>query len=95
MVAENIRRLRAMRVMTYVALSRRLAVIGRPIPVLGLRRIEQGERRVDADDLVALAEVLGVEPVQLLAAPACNACYGAPAYGFTCNECGASAGEQR
>ncbi len=40
--------------------------MGREIPPLGLRRIESGERRVDADDLVALAVALGVTPITLL-----------------------------
>jgi transcriptional regulator with XRE-family HTH domain len=37
-----------------------------PIPDLGLRRIESGDRRVDADDLMALAVALDVSPVTLL-----------------------------
>ena len=44
----------------------RLAELGREIPSLGLRRIEAGERRVDADDLVALALALDVTPLALL-----------------------------
>jgi transcriptional regulator with XRE-family HTH domain len=63
---ENVRRLREDQRLTYVELSDRLSAAGRPIPVLGLRRIERGERRVDADDLVALAVVLGVNPSTLL-----------------------------
>lgn len=50
----------------YAELSRRLEAIGRPIPVLGLSRIEKGERRVDVDDLVALAYALEVTPLTLL-----------------------------
>lgn len=52
--------------MQYQELAERLEKVGRPIPVLGLRRIESEERRVDADDLVALAIVLNVSPVRLL-----------------------------
>jgi hypothetical protein len=54
--------------MQYMVLAERLEKVGRPIPVLGLRRIESEERRVDADadDLVVLAIVLGVSPVTLL-----------------------------
>ncbi|MFN8101623.1 MAG: XRE family transcriptional regulator [Mycobacterium sp.] len=52
--------------MQYVKLAARLEEIGRPIPTLGLRKIESYERRVDADDLVALAAALGVSPVTLL-----------------------------
>lgn len=50
----------------YTELSERLTSLGRPIPVLGLRRIERGERRVDVDDLVALGRALGVPPLLLL-----------------------------
>ncbi|MBP2455195.1 XRE family transcriptional regulator [Mycolicibacterium lutetiense] len=63
-VADNIKRLRGD--MQYVKLAAKLDEIGRPIPTLGLRKIESYERRVDADDLVALAAALGVSPVTLL-----------------------------
>lgn len=63
---QNIKRIRDGQRITYVELSERLESIGRPIPVLGLRRIERGERRVDVDDLFALAYALGVPPVDLL-----------------------------
>jgi transcriptional regulator with XRE-family HTH domain len=65
-VQHNVKRLREAKGLTYTELSARLSALGRPIPVLGLRRIEAGERRVDADDLIALARVLGVPPVLLL-----------------------------
>ncbi len=68
-VRANVKRLREGQNMAYAELSRNLAGIGRPIPVLGLRRIEAGERRVDADDLLALAIVLGVHPNALLLPP--------------------------
>lgn len=63
-VADNIKRLRGD--MQYVKLADRLKQLGRPIPTLGLRKIESYERRVDADDLVALAVALGVSPISLL-----------------------------
>ncbi|MFD8556809.1 helix-turn-helix domain-containing protein [Streptosporangium canum] len=62
----NIRRIREGQRLTYVELAERLKDAGRPIPVLGLRRVERGERRVDVDDLLALAYVLGVAVVDLL-----------------------------
>ncbi|MFF4308523.1 helix-turn-helix domain-containing protein [Streptomyces sp. NPDC001507] len=65
----NIKRIREGQRLTFVKLSEDLAEIGRPIPILGLRRIERGERRVDAEELLALAYVLGVQPVDLLVAP--------------------------
>lgn len=64
-VRANVKRLRGH--MSYAELSRELERVGRPIPPLGLKRIEEGERRVDVDDLVALAEVFGQEhPGRLL-----------------------------
>lgn len=65
-VAANVKRLREDQNLTYAELSRRLEAIGRPIPVLGLSRVENGTRRVDVDDLMALAVVLGVSPSALL-----------------------------
>jgi transcriptional regulator with XRE-family HTH domain len=65
-VRANIIRLRADRRMGYTELSERLKDIDKRIPPLGLRRIEAGERRVDVDDLFALAVALGVSPTTLL-----------------------------
>ncbi len=65
-VIGNIQYLRRIRGLTYREMSDRLAQIGRPIPTLGLSRIEKGTRRVDVDDLVALAVVLEASPVELL-----------------------------
>lgn len=63
-VAANVQRLRAGR--EYKWLSEQLQALGRDITPLAVRRIETSERRVDADDLVALAVALGVSPVTLL-----------------------------
>lgn len=65
-LTHNVRRRREKLGLSYAELSRRLADIGRDIPTLGLRRIEAGTRRVDADDLMALAAALGVSPITLL-----------------------------
>jgi hypothetical protein len=65
-VAHNIRRLREVRRLGHTELSRELAGVGRDIAPLGLRRIETGERRVDVDDLLALAVALEVPPNVLL-----------------------------
>lgn len=65
-VMENLKQIREERRLSYRELSDRLAELGRPIPTLGLSRIEKGERRVDADDLVALALALDVTPSRLL-----------------------------
>ena len=63
-VIRNLSRFRGR--LTYRELSERLSQLGRPIPTLGLSRIERGERRVDVDDLMALAIALGVNPIALL-----------------------------
>ena len=65
-LAANIKRVRTAQRLGFAELSRLLTDIGRPIPELGLRRIELGERRVDYDDLLALCYVLKVCPVDLM-----------------------------
>jgi transcriptional regulator with XRE-family HTH domain len=52
--------------MSYSQLSRKLSAVGRSIPSIGLARIEAGNRRVDVDDLMALALALEVSPITLL-----------------------------
>jgi transcriptional regulator with XRE-family HTH domain len=89
-VMGNVRRIREGQRLTYVELSQRLIAAGRPIPVLGLRRIERGERRVDVDDLSALASVLKTTVGGLMTVGACPVCADAPPSGFTCSTCGAS-----
>lgn len=66
-VAENLRELRGR--LPVRELSERLRAIGRPILPSGITKIEKGDRRVDADDLVALALVLDVTPNRLLLTP--------------------------
>lgn len=66
-VRENIRRIRdEVRGLSQGALSKRLEDLGRPIPPLGIHRIENGDRRVDVDDLMALSVALDVSPITLL-----------------------------
>ncbi len=65
-VARNIERIRRARYLAYTELSARLHDLGREIPTWGLRKIESGGRRVDSDDLVALALALNVSPIALL-----------------------------
>lgn len=60
------RELREARGWTYKETSDRLTAAGRPIPTLGLRKIEALDRRVDADDLVALAVIFDVNVSALL-----------------------------
>ena len=65
-VADAVRRHRERVGWGYARLSRELTRLGRDIPSLGLSRIEAGERRVDCDDLTALAVAFGVSPISLL-----------------------------
>lgn len=69
-VRKNVARLRGG--MQYKELSEKLTEIGRPIPPLGLRRIEAGERRVDTDDLMALSIALDVTPNAILLPPSAS-----------------------
>jgi transcriptional regulator with XRE-family HTH domain len=68
-VAANITRLRKSQSLTMRGLCDRMRDVGRPILPPGLNKMEHGGRRVDVDDLVALALALDVSPAQLLLAP--------------------------
>jgi transcriptional regulator with XRE-family HTH domain len=77
--------------MSYAELSRLTGQAGRPIATLGLARLEQGSRRIDVDDLFAIATALAVSPLSLLMVedkPDCGDCFDLPPRGFTCNSCG-------
>jgi transcriptional regulator with XRE-family HTH domain len=66
-VARNLTRLRADQNLTYTQLSDRLKEqCNWSINAVGIRRIEELQRRVTVDDLVALALALGVSPITLL-----------------------------
>ncbi|WTK98740.1 helix-turn-helix domain-containing protein [Streptomyces sp. NBC_01508] len=72
-VAANVKRLREARGLTLRALSAELRERGRPLSADALNKIENGAhqderavRRVDADDLMALATAFGVGPLALL-----------------------------
>lgn len=64
--AATIKQVREMKNLTFAEMSRRLDAINWPIAPLGLKRIENCERRIDVDDLMALAIVLRVSPMYLL-----------------------------
>ena len=70
-VAANVKRLRdEVQNLTYTELSERLRQRADwSISPVGIRRLEAGERRITADDLVALAVALGVSPATLLMPP--------------------------
>lgn len=65
-VAANLRVVRERRQLSQQGLSARLAELGRPILSTGIAKIEAGDRRVDVDDLLALAAALNVSPARLL-----------------------------
>jgi transcriptional regulator with XRE-family HTH domain len=66
-VARNVAELRAERGLSVRQLAARLGeVVGHSLAPSAVSKIENGERRVDADDLVALAVALGVTPNRLL-----------------------------
>lgn len=65
-VAANLRRLRGARGISTNQLSALLTKIDHPIAQSSISNIEAGRRRVDVDDLVALAAALDVSPVTLL-----------------------------
>ncbi len=65
-VGERLKQLRKTQGIGYAELSRKLAQVGCAIAELGLRKIENGERKVSVDDLLALAYALDVAPVTLL-----------------------------
>lgn len=57
-------------------------------------KMERGTRRIDVDDLVALAAAFGMRPEHLLTPWKCERCNGEPPDGFACRACGAEGGEQ-
>jgi len=65
----NVTRVRSESGVSFAALSGRMGELGRPMGTLALRRLESGERRVDVDDLLALAVALDVTPLSLLLPP--------------------------
>jgi transcriptional regulator with XRE-family HTH domain len=65
-VSANVKRLRTDRNLGLRALATRLGEVGRPLGHSAVDQIEKGKRRVDVDDLMALAVALGVSPISLL-----------------------------
>lgn len=74
--------------LTLRELEAKLAAGDNPISTDGLSKIEIGKRRVDVDDLVALAAALGIPESRLLQGPSCITCRDSIPVGFTCNTCG-------
>jgi transcriptional regulator with XRE-family HTH domain len=59
--------------LTQHQLAARCTAMGRPMTNTALSRTERAHRRCDIDDLVVIAEALGVMPAALLPAGACPA----------------------
>jgi transcriptional regulator with XRE-family HTH domain len=68
-LAVNVRVIRRVRGLRLADLADRLCDLGNPIRINGLSKIENRDRRVDVDDLIALAAALDVHPLALLATP--------------------------
>lgn len=64
--AANLKRLREAKNLTYTELSKRMAANGRTLSPLAVRRIEEGDRRIDVDDLMSLSIALDVSPTYFL-----------------------------
>jgi transcriptional regulator with XRE-family HTH domain len=65
-VAQRVRELRQERGLTLADLAAELERFGRPILLTALSKLEKGQRRINVDDLVALALALDVSPNVLL-----------------------------
>lgn len=65
-VATNVRTIRKQRGLDLAGLAERMSVLGQAISVTGLSKLENGDRRVHVEDLVALAVALDVSPNRLL-----------------------------
>lgn len=65
-VRTNIAALREDRKLTVAQLAGRMGKLGRPMQPSAVSKVEQGDRRVDVDDLVAFALALEVNPNVLL-----------------------------
>jgi transcriptional regulator with XRE-family HTH domain len=65
-VRSNIRRLRENSGLSQTQLARLTTTTTRPLASVAINEIENGARRVDVDDLIALAAALGVNPNALL-----------------------------
>jgi transcriptional regulator with XRE-family HTH domain len=65
-VAANLAHFRKLRGLTYEQLAAILSDRNHSISALALSRVERLQRRVDVDDLVALADALNLSPLALL-----------------------------
>ena len=65
-VARRVKEIRGERRLTTDDLAKHVTELGQPMRSTTVTKIERGQRRVDVDDLVALAIALNVSPLALL-----------------------------
>jgi transcriptional regulator with XRE-family HTH domain len=65
-VSANVKRLRMKQNLGLRGLSKKLGEVGRPLGHSAVDQIEKATRRVDVDDLLALARALKTSPITLL-----------------------------
>lgn len=68
-VRQNIQRVRKASGLSHTALSQKMSEAGHQVSKTAVSEIENGARRVSADDLLAIAVALGVSPLELLLPP--------------------------
>lgn len=66
MLRTNLHRIRSGKGLSRSTLAAQCAETGRDLPLIAVRRIEEGRRRVDVDDFITLAVALQVTPTDLL-----------------------------
>lgn len=87
-VRGNIRRLRDLQHLSVRMLAQRMETTERPLLPSAISKIESGQRRVDVDELAALAASLGVSVAVLLGLDEiCGTCGNSPPPGFACPSC--------
>jgi transcriptional regulator with XRE-family HTH domain len=87
-IAARLKTFRDARGMSIRVLGDLLHEKGRTIDPSGVTKIEQGQRRITVDDLVALMEIFDVSFEEITKPASCSACMDVPPMGFTCNGCG-------
>lgn len=93
MVGARVRQLRERAQLTQEALGEQIGtLLGRSWTRQAVSMAEQGGRSWPARELVAAAQVLGVEPGMLLRAALCERCLDRPPVGYLCRHCMADGG---
>jgi transcriptional regulator with XRE-family HTH domain len=85
-LSENLRRARSGIGMDLRTFADRIKATGRMMSAAALSKIENGDRRVDVDDLTVFAYILGTTPAALLTPPEHASPEGVPASQYTPEE---------